>query len=223
MSHTNYSNIKVIGFDLDQTLYPKSPEIDEAIQGYIYEKISKKLSVDLAEAKIKFDNLYQKGRGLSGSKTLISLGFETDIAKNIVQEALENAPIAKFLRPDQETIHLLEKIKNNYPSIDLITGSNKTNAMTKLEKLEVSEKLFSHIITANDASKSDSSAFHLWLSFYPDLKPENFLYVGDRISSDFEKPKEVGIQSILVNIQTPDQTVDCPQLPSLLEIPKYLL
>jgi FMN phosphatase YigB (HAD superfamily) len=61
----NFNNIKIIGFDLDQTLYPKSPEIDEAIQMYIYDQIAKKLKISSENAKEKFDNLYKKGNGLS--------------------------------------------------------------------------------------------------------------------------------------------------------------
>ena len=224
MSHTDYKNIKVIGFDLDQTLYPKSPEIDDAIQGYIYEKISKKAGIDVETAKRKFDELYQKGKGLSGSRTLMTFGFEKELAKNIVQEALENADtILNFLTPDQKTVSFLEKMKDKYGSIDLITGSSRNSTKTKLEKLAIPTELFSHIITSNDGSKSDLSALHMWLGFYPDCKPENFLYIGDRVSSDFEKPKEVGIRSILVNIPNPDQTVDCLQLPSLTELEKYLI
>src|SRR3989344_6013268 len=223
MSRTDYKNIQVIGFDLDQTLYPKSPEIDEAIQEYIYQKISDKLNVGIDEAKIKFNKLYQKGKGLSGSKSLIKLGFDIDIAKKIVQEALEKADIAKFLIPNQETLGLLEKTKAKYKSIDLITGSNKNNTEIKLGKLAIPSKLFSHIITGDDGSKPCLSAFHIWLNHYPNYKPKSFLYIGDRVSSDFEKPKELGIKSILVNIQTPDITVDCLQLKSLLEIEKYLI
>jgi len=223
MSRIDYKNIQIIGFDLDQTLYPKSSEIDEAIQDYIYDKISKKLEIDIETAKQKFDDLYQKGKGLSGSKSLIAIGFEKDVAKNIVQEALENAPIAKFLAPDSKTTFLLQKLHDIYKSIDLITGSNQKNTFTKLKTLAIPVELFSHILTADNTSKSDLSAFKLWLNYYPNYKPENFLYIGDRISSDYEKPNELGIQSILVNIQTPDLTIDCLQLPSILELGKYLI
>lgn len=219
----DFRNIKIIGFDLDQTLYPKSPEIDEAIQYYLYEKIAELKQVNLEEAKKLFDDLYKKGKGLSGRRTLIAIGFGEEEAHNGVQEALENAPIAKFLKPNKKVLNLLKKLKIKYESIDLITGSNKNNSNTKLERLGIPKEIFSRIITENDASKSDLSAFHLWLSYYPDCKPENFLYIGDRISSDYEKPKELGIKSILVNIEKPDPSIECLQLNNLLDIEEYLL
>lgn len=219
----NFLDLQIIGFDLDQTLYPKSPEIDTAIQTYLYQEISKFRNIDPEEAKKLFDNIYQAGEGLSGSQTMIELGFSVDKARNMVQEALENAPIAKFLQPNNEVIDLLYKLKSKYRSIDLITGSNKKNASVKLKKIEIPEEIFSKIITKDDGSKADLSAFHLWLSFYPDLKQENFIYIGDRVSSDYEKPKELGIQSILVNTKNKDLCVECLQLNNLLNIRKYLL
>lgn len=215
--------IKVIGFDLDQTLYPKSPEIDSAIQTYLYEKIRELHKVSIEEAKIMFNGLYQADKGLSGSRTLAALGFPLEQARELVQEALENADIDKFLKPDQDTIELLSKIKNKYQNVDLVTGSKKTIALKKLSALDISESLFLHIITADDGSKSDLSMYKKWLGLYPELSPKNFLYIGDRVSSDYEKPKELGIQSILVNIKVPDPAINCVQLPNLNSIRNYLI
>ena len=154
---------------------------------------------------------------------MTKLGFHQVRAGEIVQEALENADIAKFLVPDPKIIDLLKNLKKKYRHIDLITGSSKDNARKKLNKLGISLETFSNMITADDASKSDLSAFNLWFSFYPNLKPENFLYIGDRISSDHEKPKAVGVRSVLVNVRKNDPNVDCLQLQSILEIEKYLI
>jgi FMN phosphatase YigB (HAD superfamily) len=136
---------------------------------------------------------------------------------------LENAPIAKFLQHNKETLDLLVKLKTKYKFIDLITGSNQKNASAKLSKLKIPEEIFSNTITADNGSKSDLSAFYLWVSFYPDYKLENFLYIGDRVSSDYEKPKEFGIQSILVNIKNSEPDIECLQLNDLLSVRDYLL
>ncbi len=216
----DYKNkTKVIGFDLDQTLYPKSPEIDEAIQKYIYEKIAASKKCSLGEARALFADLYKDGAGMGGSKALATL--EIPNGKEIVQEALERADIASFLVPNPETINLLKKLKEKYKNLDVITGSNGSITHRKLKKLDIGKEIFSHIITKDDASKSDGSAYKIWLSFY-DLPPENFLYIGDRVMSDYEVPKNIGVKSILVNIKEKNDGVDCPQLSSLLELEKYL-
>ncbi len=222
INNTNFSKIKIIGFDLDQTLYPKSPLIDEAIQGYLFEEISllKKISKD--EAKKIFDSYYKNGKGLSGSKTLIQIGFGENRAKNLVQEALENADISEFLKPNKDILSILKYLKNKYSSLDIITGSNKKNTLIKLDKLKINTSLFKNILTSDNASKSDLDAYKIWMSYYPNLLPENFLYIGDRPSTDYEKPKDLGIKSILVNIKEFDPSINCLQLKSLIEIKEYL-
>lgn len=218
----NYEKqIKVVGLDMDQTLYPKSPEIDEAIQIYIYQKIAQHKNCNLKEAEKLFKDLYKEGRGLGGSKTLMRLGIPN--AEEVVQEALENADIAKFLQPNSEVLQLLQDLKKKYHNIDLITRSNKRNTITKLSKLAIPISVFSHTITGSDnVSKSDGQAYELWMSFYENFKPEQFLYIGDKVSSDYVMPKKMGIQTILVNIKDKDDTIKCPQLSSLIEIKNLL-
>ncbi len=216
-----FSNIKVVGFDLDQTLYPKSPLIDEAIQIYIYHKIAEQKGCSLDEASQLFNDLYQKGRGLSGSKSLKALGIEG--GGEIVQEALENADIASFLKPDPKTADLIKRLGKHYRSIDILTGSNTKNANIKLAKLRLPSTLFGRIITSDDHAKSNGDAYRYWMHSYPELVPANFLYVGDRVRSDYEVPRSLGISSILVYMPDQDNTLECLQLATLHELRDYLL
>jgi len=213
------NKIKIIGFDLDQTLYPKSPEIDESIQSYIYKKISEHKDCCIKEAKKLFKGLYKDGRGLSGRKTLIKL--EIPNAENIVQEALENADIDSFLKPDEEVINLLKTLKKSFV-LDIITGSNKKIAEKKIKKLNIQD-LFDHVITSETASKSSSEAYDHWMNIHTRYTPEEFLYIGDRVSTDHDVPNKMGIQTVLVNIKKEQDGIGCPQLKSLVDIKKFLL
>ncbi len=215
-----YNDVRVVGFDLDQTLYPKSPIIDEAIQAYIYQKIAEHLNCGLEAAGKCFDDLYQNGRGLSGSKTLAAIGVPN--SNDIVQEALEFADIAQFLLPDPKTTEILQWVNNRYDSTDLITGSNRANLEIKLGSIGIPEGMFGHIISADDASKSTGEAYELWMSCYLEMGPPNFMYVGDRVESDYQAPKQLGIRAILVNVERPDFGLDCPQLPDLWSLKRYL-
>jgi len=212
--------IKVIGFDLDQTLYPKSPKIDESIQKYIYEKIAEHKNCTQEEARTLFTDLYKEGCGLSGSKTLEML--EIPNAQEIVQEALERADIASSLIPNQKTLELLHTLKKKYGNIDLITGSDVSNTTKKLEKLSIPKELFNYLITGEIATKSTGEAYILWFSKYPHLRPNEFLYIGDRVSSDYEAPDALGIKTILVNIKKEDPLLPVLQLSSLLDLKKIL-
>lgn len=217
----DFSDIKVIGFDLDQTLYPKSPLIDEAIQIYIYHKIAEQRGCSLDEASTLFNDLYQHGRGLSGSKSLKALGIEG--GGEIVQEALENAGIASFLKHDPATADLITRLGERYRSVDVLTGSNAKNAGIKMAKLDLPAALFGRIITSDDHAKSNGDAYKHWMEYYPDLGPSNFLYVGDRVRSDYEVPRGLGISSILLYVTEQDDALECLQLGTLQELGAYLL
>ena len=215
----NLENIKIIGFDLDQTLYPKSPEIDNAIQKYIYVKISEFKKSSLKEAEKLFIKYYSVLQ--SGTRSLIEIGFNENIAGNIVQEALENADLTDFLKPNNKLIDLLNKLKAKY-TLDIITGSNKENALKKLKSMNISSNLFNNIIT-NENSKSNGDAYRLWLSKYPEYNPKNFVYVGDRQKTDIDVPQSLEIKGILVYVKELDDTLGFIQVKDVLDIEKYLL
>ena len=219
---TDYKNsIRVIGFDLDQTLYEKSPHIDQEIQTYIYYKIADHRQCSLKEAEKLFDELYKDGKGLSGRRTLIELGVPN--AADIVQDALENADIARYLTPNEVTINLLKQLRDAYDHIDLITGSNNELALKKLSALAIPHPIFSHILSGDTISKSDGKAYQHWLSLYPDYPPQAFLYIGDRPTSDCDVPKRYNINAILVNRPQQDGSIPCPQFKSLAAIAGVLL
>jgi FMN phosphatase YigB (HAD superfamily) len=209
--------INAIGFDLDQTLYPKSPEVDEAIQGYIYKRIAEVKGCSLAEGERLFKKHYPN---LSGSATLIKLGIPR--AAEVVQEAMENADLTPFLKPDSKVLTLLKELKEKYVHLAMITGSNEKIANEKLDALEIPLEVFDCLIYG-DVAKSDGTAFKQWMGTIPELKPENFLYVGDRVSSDVDIPHSLGMQAILVNVREKDDNLDVLQLSSLLELRKVLL
>lgn len=214
-------NVRVIGFDLDQTLYPKSPLIDEKIQGYLYERIADCRQVSLDEARRLFSDRYQGGAGLTGSQTLADLGIAR--APELVQEALEHADIASVLTPDPQIISLLQDLATHYEAVDLITGSNRRETEKKLDALDIPHTVFKHCITADEASKSDGTAYTLWLSHYPHIRSGQFVYIGDRIHSDHEVPSTLGIQTVLVYRSVPDSKLPIPQLLSPADLRELLL
>jgi len=205
-------DIRVVGFDLDQTLYPKSPLIDEMIQSYLYEKIATQRDVSPEVAKDLFNERYRNGAGMSGGQTLRDLGLAN--GSDLVQEALEHADIASVLSPDIEINKLLGQLSAKYEGVDLITGSNMRQTHMKLNALGIQPDTFSHILTADDGSKSGGDNFRNWLALYPHLTPGQFLYVGDRPRTDHEIPSALGIKTALVYVKIPDPALPCPQYSS---------
>jgi len=212
------NHIKIIGFDLDQTLYPKSPEIDDAIQAYIVDNIAQKNTCSRDEASRLFKNVYaHKG---SGTKALMSLGYSETDGRAIVQTALERADLTPYLRPDPAIRALLSDLKQHYP-LALITGSHRDIALQKLQTLDIPFDLFDLIITG-ETSKFSGEAYKQWLDYFQQkdasLAPCEFLYIGDRKTIDSDIPSQMGITTILVNVTKKDPTVPVPQLEDLHEL-----
>lgn len=184
--------IKHLGFDLDQTLYPKSSKIDNVIQDYIFDKVSKILNISFDNVKDKFNTYYPE---ISGRKALIKMGFCENEAQEIVQEALENADLKPFLIKDEKVISMLNELKKKY-TLTLITGSIRKCCLEKLEVLGIDKGIFDYIITG-EVSKSDGTAYLKWIERFGD-KPALFLYVGDRKSTDIDVPASLGIKGFLV-------------------------
>jgi len=55
------------------------------------------------------------------------------------------------------------------------------------------------------------------------MKSENFIYIGDRVSTDSVMPAQYGIRSILVNVEKSDPEACGPEHKSLFDIQQYLL
>ncbi|RMD57645.1 HAD family hydrolase [Candidatus Woesearchaeota archaeon] len=201
--------IRAIGFDLDQTLYPKSQEIDEAIQNYIFKEIADHKKCSTKEARTLFLSHYTSK---SGREALCEIGIPKTKASEIIQQALEAADLSKYLKPDERVKRLLKALRSNY-SLALITGSHKDNAEKKLRLLEIPSDTFDIKIYGN-VSKRDGSAFKKWMSTRPELEAEQFLYVGDRVSTDIEPAIRLGIKAILVGSE---ETI-CPQVPRISSI-----
>lgn len=214
-------NFHVIGFDLDHTLYPKSKKIDEKIQSYLYGKIAENKKITLSKARSLFDERYKNGSGTSGGQTLRDIGIEN--GSEIIQEALENADISSMLTPDKNVNSLISQIVSKYKNVDLITGSNMHQTHIKLNALDIPLKTFSHIITADDGSKSNGDNFKKWLSLYPSYNPKHFLYIGDRARLDCDVPSALGIHTALVYVKEVDEKLPCTQYHSLVDTLQDLL
>lgn len=217
----SHDGIRVIGFDLDQTLYAKSPEIDTAIQKYLYEQIALHKKCSVEDAQKLFTTHYPQ---LSGSKTLALLGIPN--ASELVQEALEKADLTPFLNPNPPLNDLLRELKQKYGSLSLLTGSNTINLTQKLQKLQIPLEWFDLVVDGT-TPKRDGTAYKDWLYAFqskdPSLKPENFLYIGDRYVSDVEPVLKLGMHAWLVNVSKVDAAISVPQFAKTIDIREKLL
>lgn len=131
------SKIKVIGFDLDGTLYPLTDEIQGRIRGKIYEKVADAFNLSFEKAKKIFEEEYAKL--MSGSRTIerIAGKYGKNInGSDIVQESLQEANILDLIKPNPELVEMLCRISKTR-GLDLLTGSEYDFAIEKLNRVGI--------------------------------------------------------------------------------------
>ncbi len=195
-------NLNVVGFDLDHTLYPQTEESQKKIREKIYEKLATAMNIPFATAGELFEQEYASNNhwGKSGSRTIIELcasaGLDLD-GKLIVQQAIEDADILEFIEPNPKLNEMLIKLKNRY-WLDLITGTSQKLAYSKLERLEINQKVFGFMLMGGEyGSKTTGEVYQRWIELRSVPVP-SMLYVGDNTKQDIDSPKALGIKTCIV-------------------------
>lgn len=217
ISEVKQNRIKVIGFDLDGTLYPMTPEIQERIRIPIYKNLAQALGIQFEEAKILFDQIYEKQ--LSGTRTIQEIGREYQQnlnAEELMQTSIEEADFLDLLEPNLSLQEMLFRISKKR-SLDILTGSTQNQTMMKLNRLRIPQEYFGHIIA--DAKKISGKSYHQWLSLRG-FSPDEFLYVGDNTRQDIEVPKKLGIKTCFVGRKSCKEAYFC--MTSILDLEKVL-
>lgn len=202
-----FKDIKLVGFDLDNTLYENNSEIDYRIATEIAETILKHKPEleNIDNARMLCDKLYEK----TGSRTqsLKELGIKN--AGQIAYECMERADFLDLIQYDEKLVQLMTEIHNKYSTF-LITSSFSNLAAARLRKIGLDEKLFDYILFGESAmpnKKIDGSIFSYFLK-KSNYLPQEHVYIGDNLKGDILPAKSVGIRTIAIgNIPEADYSV----------------
>jgi putative hydrolase of the HAD superfamily len=200
-----YKDIKVIGFDADDTLWINEPyfrEIEakfcELLIDYLPEnKIAKKL------LEIEINNLHLYGYGVKGF--ILSL-IETAIRisnKEVKPEVIE-ATINLGKELLNKDISLLDDVKGTLKTLHnkgfKLIVATKGDLLDQERKLAKSglEKYFHHIEVMSDKKESD----YLKLIKHLDINPNQFIMVGNSLKSDILPVLNLGSKAIYIPFHT---------------------
>lgn len=193
------SNIEVIGFDLDGTLYPQDNKADERIKTRIAEIMFKNSPEmgSVAKAREIFERVYEKTQ--SGTKVLKELGYDNPVG--IMDQALATANVLDLIKPNPNLVQMLSRIGEDY-TLFLLTSGPKEQALEKLEKIGINSKVFKHSFYSDQPtgfSKTDGTAYENVLKTMGYSDGKKHLYVGDRVVADISPAKKYGIRTVLVS------------------------
>jgi len=200
----NYSNVKVIGFDADDTLwvnetYFRDAEMEFAKLLAPYETANK---IDQELFKKEIENLPLYGYGVKGFVlSMVEMALELsnyEISNKTIENILNigknilNKPV-ELLDGVEKT---LKKLHPNYRLI-LVTKGDLLDQERKLEKSGLT-KYFHHIEVLSD-KKEDN---YRKLLGHLDINPEEFLMIGNSLKSDILPLININAKAVHVPFHT---------------------
>ena len=193
--------IKIIGFDLDNTLYDQKKFEFESFQ-IIAKMVSINFNIDEIEYFNNLKNLYLNGeneylfdKAFVKSNGSQKSNWENFVIKKILPSYRNFCP--KKLKLFSGTRDKIIKLKNNNLKLVLITNGNKNVQNNKIEALKI-RKYFDLILISDEFSprrrKPDSFMFSKALNFFS-VNASEMAYIGDDLIRD-KACEKLGIKFI---------------------------
>ena len=200
----DYSKIKVIGFDADDTLWVNETYFRDAEQEFAkhlshYETPNK---IDQELYKMEIKNLPLYGYGIKGFMlSMVEMAIElsnNNVSNNIISKILEigknmlNKPVELLDGVEDVLIELSKKYR-----LIVATKGDLLDQERKLEKSGLL-KYFHHIEVLSDKKEDNYKR----LLQHLDIDPESFLMIGNSLKSDVLPLVNIGAQAIHVPFHT---------------------
>jgi len=200
----DFSKIKVIGFDADDTLWVNETYFRETEERFaeLLEGYETKNKIDQELFKVEIQNLETYGYGIKGFM-LSMVESALDLSNNTIKQdaILEILNLGKkmILRPVElldGVIEVLEKLQDNYRLI-ILTKGDLLDQERKLEKSGLS-KYFNHVEVLSDKKESDYKK----LLDYLKIDVNEFLMVGNSLKSDVIPLLNIGANAVHIPFHT---------------------
>jgi putative hydrolase of the HAD superfamily len=229
----DFSNIKVIGFDADDTLWVNETYFRETEERFadLLEGYETKNKVDQELFKKEMDNLEIYGYGIKGF--MLSM---IESALELSNNKIPQETISEILKLGKDMIshpvelldgveEVLSKLADKYRLI-VLTKGDLLDQERKLEKSGLS-KYFHHVEVLSDKKESNYSN----LLEHLNINVDEFLMIGNSLKSDVLPILKIGAKAVHVPFHTTwahemvsenEQMNDHLKLNSLKDILKYL-
>ena len=200
----DFEHIKVIGFDADDTLWVNETYFREAEErvGILLSHFETPNKIDQELFKMEMKNLGTYGYGVKGFVlSMVELAIELSnrtVANSIISQILDigKEMINKPIELLDGVADVLKTLSTEYKLI-LATKGDLLDQERKLEKSGLLD-YFHHIEVLSEKQESNYSKLLMHL----DIKPSEFLMVGNSLKSDILPLVNIGAQAIHVPFHT---------------------
>lgn len=185
--------IKHVWFDFANTLFKYTPEYKRVHDELLYKTYSQVVKRPVAkELKREYNALYEKYK--TNSHVFISLGKDPDFWV-ATQAKLKKE---NYIDHSIDLPSLFRKIRKKRIKISLFTNGLREEVLRILPHLHLSLQDFDHLLTGEMVEKKPSLDGFYKIIELSGVKPQEILYVGDRIPAEILPAKKVGLKTALV-------------------------
>jgi putative hydrolase of the HAD superfamily len=195
------STYRVLFLDLDDTLYPSTCGLWEAIGNRIMVFMTDRLSISAKRAnKLRADYFQAYGTTLNG------LRIHHNVDPLDYLNFVHDVPIDTFLKPDRE---LREMLTNVVQKRVIFTNASRDHAERVLNQLGIEKQIDQviDIISLDYNNKPEPSAYSRALSLTGENDPSACVLVDDR-SRNLIPGKAMGMATVLVGEEDLDPSID---------------
>lgn len=198
------NSIKAIGFDVDGTLYHAPDKLTQDVGKILIQKAAEALAQDPDE--IVEEYLLRREKYRSNTQTLNSFGLE---GERIFQSVWDSIEISKYVSKDTKLVKMISELKMKY-RLFVITNGSGTQVERKMSHLGLDYHDFDPRIYCYDQGwvKPDPAPFLAAIESL-NLKPEEIVYVGDRVDIDIEGARSVGMKTIYLGEECAAADASC--------------
>ncbi len=188
------AEIDVLGFDLDGTLYPANAIPREIVYERMIKAVMKARSWDREKARREFEKVREQLG--SHTKALRVFGIDGERFFTDVWDAL---PLSRYIQQNRALAETLRRLAGKY-RLFVLSNSNRVDQIArKLQLIGINKSIFDALLSTIDigAVKPDPEPFEAALRTMK-CRPDEVLYVGDRVETDIEGARRVGMRTCLV-------------------------
>lgn len=185
--------IKAVGFDVDGTLYRYTSEVSIALSREVARVAAELLGENIDEFAEKYLQVRDKYR--SNTLALKSLGLD---GEQIYQGVMDMFPLEEHAGKDIKLMKMVSTLKKKY-RLFVITNGTGRQVERKISHLGIDYHDFDPRINCYDQGwvKPEPAPFLAAIESL-NMKPEEIVYVGDRVDIDIEGAQAVGMKTIFV-------------------------
>lgn len=200
----DYSGIKVIGFDADDTLWVNETYFREAEEKFadLLDGFETKNKIDQELFKMEMKNLELYGYGIKGF--MLSM---IESALDISNDTVSQATITEMLNLGKNMIsHPVELLEGVKQVLEALTGKYRLIVLTKGDLLDQERKMersslskyFHHIEVLSDKKEEN----YLNLLDHLEINVKEFLMIGNSLKSDVLPLLNIGAKAVHIPFHT---------------------